>query len=212
VPVESIKALRDELDRHRRGVGDMRESLVQLRDDVENARYQIGVGDAQDSKDREIRDRIRELSQKERALLRGRGGKFGARLDRVYTAIERAEDVLDDFESKALREAERQIDKMRKLVQAESDRVAGYRAELVSLNDEAEEVIGGVTFANFTNVRKRFYELILKADVGIIDVAWMRKEEHGTRRNELTRNRLNEIKALDDEFHEVIEEKENKGQ
>jgi TolA-binding protein len=210
VPAESIKALTDELDRHRQGIVDMNESLSQLREDVENARYQIGVGDAQDNQDRKIRDRIRELSKQERALLRGRGGDLGARLDRVYTAIERAEDIIDDFETKVFREADRQIEEMRTLVKAESDRVAGYRAELLSLNEEAEEVIGGVTFANFTNVRKRFHELILKADVGIIDVAWMRKEEHGTRRNELTKDRLTEIKALDDEFHEVIEDGEKK--
>jgi TolA-binding protein len=212
VPEQNIKALREELGRHRKGIADMRESLVQLRDDVENARYQVGVGDAEDREDREIRRRIRELSKKERALLSGRGGDLGRRLDRVYSAIELTEDVIDAFEQKVMREAERQIAEMRKLVKAESDRVAGYRAELVSLNEEAEEVIGGVTFENFTNVRKRFHELILKADVGIIDVAWMRKEEHGTRRNELTKDRLNEIKALDDEFQEVIKSDEEKNQ
>lgn len=210
VPEQNIKALRDELDRHRRGIATMRETLGDLRDDVENARYQVGVGDADDREDREIRERIRALSKKERALLSGRGGDLGRRLDRIYAVIEETEDIVDSFEQQVMREAERQITEMRKLVKAESDRVAGYRAELVSLNEEAEEVIGGVTFENFTNVRKRFHDLILKADVGIIDVAWMRKEEHGTRRNELTKKRLNEIKALDEEFREVIQSAEEK--
>ena len=51
---------------------------------------------------------------------------------------------------------------------------------------------------------------VTAADVGIIDVAWMRKEEHSTRQQELTKDRLNEIKALDEEFQEVIESDEEK--
>jgi hypothetical protein len=39
--------------------------------------------------------------------------------------------------------------------------------------------------------------------VGIIDVAWLRKEEHSARRDELTKGRLQDIRILDDEFQEV---------
>lgn len=52
----------------------------------------------------------------------------------------------------------------------------------------------------------RFYDLVLRADVGNIDVAWAEREEHRMRVELLTRERAREIKALDDEFNEIMDQ------
>jgi len=77
------------------------------------------------------------------------------------------------------------------------------QAELRALRQEAEEVVGGVTYENFTGVRKRFRDLVIKADVGILDVSWLRKEEHTSRGTDLSRARAKELRQLDEEFREV---------
>lgn len=202
-PAESVQALKEELRRHRAGIEEMRSSVETLKEDVERARYQVGVGDNLDRRDEEIREEVRQLNGQERKILRERGGKTGKRLDRVYEEIERTEKVLLRLHGAIDREAERRIDELSAMVRAERDRVKLYRVELAELNDEAEDVVGGVTAKNFSNVRKRFQDLILKADVGIIDVAWMRKEEHKNRGTALTKDRLAEMQNLDAEFREV---------
>jgi hypothetical protein len=63
-----------------------------------------------------------------------------------------------------------------------------------------------VTYANFAAVRRRFYDLVLRADVGTIDVSWADREEHRMRVELLTRERAREIQALDDEFQEIMDE------
>jgi hypothetical protein len=88
----------------------------------------------------------------------------------------------------------------------ETRNVEGYRGQLATLETEAEDVVGGVTFANFSLVRARFYDLVLRADVGTIDVSWAEREEHRTRVEMLTRSRAFEIQALDDEFQEIMDE------
>ncbi len=212
VSEESLKALEDELKRHRAGVEEMRQKASDLREDVERARYQVGVGDVLDKKDQEIRAKMKDLNARERELLRSMGGQTGARIDMAYAAVEATEKVLEKLHHSIDREAERQIEELSTLVRTERARVTRYRAELLVLNREAEEVVGGVTFQNFSNVRKRFHDLILKADVGIIDVAWMRKEEHKARGASLTKDRLKEVRHLDEEFNEVIgEEKDSTG-
>ncbi len=203
VPAESIKAVGDELARHRESVARMREEMTVLKEEVEAQRYQVGVGDVKDREDRELRRRIKEIVQKERALLRGRSGSLGSRLDKVHAAINGAEATVVEFQRKVALEADRVIEDIRRQVNFERDQVAGYHRELGTIGDEAEQVVGSVTFANFSNVRKRFHELLLKADVGIIDVAWSRKEGHSERIRGLTKARLNEINWLDDEFREV---------
>ena len=139
------------------------------------------------------------MSERERAILRGVDSGF----EGAFAAIESADKVVTGLGREIDREAERQIEELSRQVATERDRVKRYRAELLALNGEAEEVVGGVTFENFSNVKKRFHDLILKADVGIIDVAWMRKEEHKARGTSLTKDRLAEIQALDEEFNEV---------
>jgi len=206
---ESVQAVIEELERHKAAIKSMREEVLGVRGDVDAARYTVGVGDNIDRRDAELKKQIRKLVEKERELLRGKGGDTGRRLEQVYAAADDVERLVSRFSDDVTREAHRQIATMRRQVRSERDRVASYQSELRLLNDEAEEVVGGVAFENFSNVRKRFYDLILKADVGIIDVAWLRKEEHTTRINELTKGRLNEIRTLDDEFQEVRSGTEN---
>ena len=203
VPAQSIQALRDELNRHRSGVDQMREDLTVLREDVERARYQIGVGDKEDRADEQLREKVRQICAKEREILRSRGGEAGRRIEAVLGMIEKTEQAISDFRIAAEKEADRQIEDIRRQVNAEREHVKQYRSELSVLNEEAEEVVGGVTFENFSNVRKRFHNLILKADVGVIDVAWMRKEQHKERGSSFNKERLEEIQNLDREFEEV---------
>jgi tetratricopeptide (TPR) repeat protein len=203
VPEANIKALRGELQRHRVGITKLQESMGDLRGQIDQARYQVGIGDSRDRRDEEIKVKIKELAKKERTLLRTRGGEVGRRIDTTLGAIDEVESRVSRFEREVEAEAERQVQRIRVQVRAERDRIGGYNSDLLALSDEAEEVVGGVAFENFTSVRKRFRDLVLKADVGIIDVAWLKKEEHTSRISEFTQSRLEEIKRLDDEFQEV---------
>ena len=55
---------------------------------------------------------------------------------------------------------------MRGVLDEESVKLDGYRTQLGELETESEDVVGGVTLANFRKVRQRFYDLVLRADVG----------------------------------------------
>ncbi len=102
---------------------------------------------------------------------------------------------------------EERIAEMRVVVEEERQKLAGYRAALAGLEGETEEVVGAVTYATWDDVRGRFYDLVLRADVGRIDVAWARREEHRTRVDMLTRERSRELRALDDEFRDIMDER-----
>ncbi|MCP4606866.1 MAG: tetratricopeptide repeat protein [Proteobacteria bacterium] len=209
VSKSDIEAVEQELNRHRQAVDELRVKVDRLRNDIDGARYQVGVGDNRDQGDENLKKKIRQLARRERNLLGSQDGKIGRRLESTHAAIDGAESVVTRFERGVDEEATRQVEAMRKQVRAERDRVSSYHSELRILGDEAEEVVGGVAFENFSKVRKRFYGLVLQADVGIIDVAWLKKEEHTSRINELTKGRLNDIRVLDDEFQEVQDGQED---
>ena len=49
----------------------------------------------------------------------------------------------------------------------------------------------------------RFYNIVLRAEVGIIDVAWALKESSTKNSTRLVAERKRELKLLDDEFKQV---------
>ncbi len=65
---------------------------------------------------------------------------------------------------------------------------------------------GGLAQAMFTRVADRFYDLVVRSDVGIIDVAWALKQNKTDENSRLTREKKRELKLLDDEFKDVLKE------
>jgi hypothetical protein len=203
VQEESLVEIRSELSRYQHEANGMRQELEHLRNDIDTARYQLGVGDIGDKSDSELAVQIGDLSKQERNLIAKSDSPVGRRVEKVYQVIDSTEAILSHFSQDVENEAIIRVGKMRQQVRAEKDQVAAYRKELIMLSDEAEEVVGGVAFENFLHVRDRFYELVLKADVGLIDVVWLFKEEHTNRITNLSKARVDEIKRLDEKFQEV---------
>jgi hypothetical protein len=85
--------------------------------------------------------------------------------------------------------------------------LVGYRESLTQLDSETEFVVGGLALMNYRQVQKRFYDLVLKADVGVVDVGWAEREEHRTRIELLTRERARSMQSLDDEFREIMDDR-----
>jgi hypothetical protein len=95
---------------------------------------------------------------------------------------------------------------MRKVLDEEGAKLTGYRNQLGTLEGQSEEVVGGIALANFRSVRQRFYDLVLRADVGIVDVSWAVREEHRVRGETLTRERARALKALEDEYRDIMDQ------
>ena len=77
---------------------------------------------------------------------------------------------------------------------------------LRAIETRADDVAGGVTVDGFREVSKTFYEIVVRADVGIIDVAWALKDAKTKQVSSLVRQRKMDLKLLDDEFAAVLQE------
>jgi hypothetical protein len=55
-------------------------------------------------------------------------------------------------------------------------------------------------------VRKQFYDLVLKADVGLVDVAFTRKQDKTTEIQKLSSQKDHELQSLQKEFEEVLKD------
>ncbi|MCB9591663.1 MAG: tetratricopeptide repeat protein [Sandaracinaceae bacterium] len=194
------EAIRRELEGHRQAVTEYREQIRQLTIALEAARLQVGPGDARYQRHEQLRREHARLVALEREQI------TDPRMRGLFERVDAVETRLDARDREVLQIVEERTADIRRQLREESENLVGYRQALTGLEAETEEVVGGVTYENFLQVQHRFYDLVLRADVGRIDVAWARREEHRMRVEMLTRERAREMRNLDDEFREIMED------
>ncbi len=202
------EAVERELALQKQGVEAYRDQIRHLERAIEVGRIQVGVGDARYQRDDRLRAEYNALVERERRLMAAQGLRRDPKVDRLFGRIAAIEARLDAHDQRVDAVLAERVAEMRRVVEEERQKLTGYREALGQLEVEAEDVVGAVAFMNFDGVRRRFYDLVLRADVGRIDVAWARREEHRMRIDMLTRERARELQAIDDEFREVMDEEQ----
>jgi chromosome segregation ATPase len=197
-----VTGLREQLEQQRQAVTSYRQEIQQIELAIEVGRLQVGVGDVRYQRDETLRQEYAALVARERQLSGGRASD----LDPLFARAQEIESTLDQRDARIDQVVEQRVQEIRRVLDEETANVAGYQQAIASLETETEEVVGAVTHATFTDVRHRFYDLVLRADVGRIDVSWARREEHRMRVDMLTRERSRDIRALDDEFRDIMDE------
>jgi len=97
-------------------------------------------------------------------------------------------------------------------VKVELDRqrtdLAGFQKEFADQEAESKSLGGTVLAQSFREVKSKFYDVIVRADVGVIDVSWSRKEDSDDEIKRLNFEKQREAKQIRDEFREIIEEQQ----
>jgi TolA-binding protein len=198
---EGVSAMQTELNAQKGAVQGFRKQVEELKLQLEAGRLQVGVGDARYTHDDAVRAQYIALVDRERGML----GADPA-VDTMFRRLGAVESTVGGYDAQIDSAIAERIAQMKLVLNAETTNVEGYQSQLGTLETDAEDVVGSVTYANFSTVRRRFYDLVLRADVGTIDVSWADREEHRMRVELLTRERAREIQGLDDEFKEIMDE------
>jgi TolA-binding protein len=205
---ESTDAVHAELTTQKAAVDEYRRQIKELGLKIETGRLQVGVGDADSERDDGLRKEYNQLVERERQILQGLGAHADEQVEAAFRRSAVIEGVLDSHDREIDAIVVERVAEMRKVLDEEGAKLVGYRTQLGTLEGQSEEVVGGIALANFRGVRQRFYDLVLRADVGIVDVAWSVREEHRVRGETLTRERARALKALEDEYHDIMDTQE----
>lgn len=201
---EAVATVQRELNSHRKAVDVYRQSLADASHVIEAGRLRVGVDDERYKADRAARQRYKELVDRELSLLRAAGIASAVEVEGVNARLGLIEAKVashDQYIDGVLAERDAEI---RRLLAVEQATVEGHRQHLASLETHSEDVVGGATYAGFSNVRQRLYDLVLRADVGGVDVRWAEREKHRINVERLTRERARVLQALDNEYNEIM--------
>jgi hypothetical protein len=93
---------------------------------------------------------------------------------------------------------------LRSRLQREAQALAGSDRDVGDIEGGPKQLLGRIAFESFARVGRIFYDLVLKADVGIIDSAWTQKRERSDSITALEEKKQRQLRDLADEFGEVL--------
>lgn len=123
---------------------------------------------------------------------------LGDRASRLADQLAQLDQQIDQRVEQGLAQVRTTIDGARKDLEQ-------YKQELAQTNAEAQAVGGAILAASFKDVKDRFYDVVIRSDVGTVDVAWSQKEDTDDDLKRLNLARQREVKQLKDEFRDILE-------
>jgi tetratricopeptide (TPR) repeat protein len=202
----------EEMRKHKEVVAEYEEELRALRQDIGKVTDATGGSEGSDG-DAAVRGAYRAAAARTfTALAAGRDvltGSARERLGRLEAARARLPEILvrADKVKLALRGGARAgAAGLRARVQSQRRLLKEYSGDLGGVQEETKSLIGRIAFKSFRDVRAQFYRLVLKADVGIIDVAWQRKRERLDRIQQLAAQKAADGAAMEQEYRSVLRE------
>lgn len=219
-----INANRDDLNPQELGLLEERIRTIQteiaaLEKDIESVSSDlrtaeaVGSGDAGRLRAQNLRKQYSEMLAQETQILKSLRGKvpgdlqaMTARIDQQRTSLAQIDVDLQTLQANMEQQVETRVNELRGVLAVEADRVQTYGVEHSALAATTGEILGPVAARTLNDVGRQFKELVLQADVGIIDVAWARKQAETKKVNDLIKEQQDRTVELESEFADVLEE------
>ncbi len=184
----------------------LEEVRKQLQDQRETVAASVGGEDV-------IRTKYGEVLAREHALMARVESQLGGDATRVVTRahelrsqiaavrqrVTSAKGILHD-------QVRRRGEDIKQKVLAEQRLLQGYGGDVNAVSGDARNLVGRIAFDSFQRVRQQFYDLVMKADVGVVDVSFTRKQDRTSKIQDLSQKKDRELQALDAEFKEVLKD------
>jgi len=201
-------------------VRDMREAIDELRtlhdklrEEISDAARDATAAGAAGAAERATAQRLDELLRQESAIQNGAlarlGGADRGQVDRVNGVLSRCDAIerqLGEFDKRVDGQVDVRLGEVKKYLATEKEELASATTKLGAVIDSSKSLGGGLAQAMFTKVADKFYDLVVRSDVGIIDVSWGLKDQKTSAVTKLTNQKNLELKALEEDFHKVLED------
>ena len=204
--------LLDEIRKHREVVAGYDEELKELRREIGFTGDALTGSEGAEG-DGAVRRAYREALAREWEALSRAGAALGGgdreRFDRLAGTRARFPELLDRVArlKGELRGTARGLASgLAARVQVERQRMSRELGDLDRAQQETRRYVGRIAYQSFRAVRQQFYQLVLKADVGIVDVAWQRKRERVEKIQQLSTQKSADLATMDQEYQDVLRE------
>ena len=211
VEAADVRNLQDELDKVQNS---LRDAISQLRPLQTEATLRRILGTSSQPADSEMADMDQSVKdnftqvRRELGQYRSRVTAPGAydlfsRVDHLWGDIDTVAGRVDTIAGLLASVEQDEIVRLEQEFVREANGLARLEAGITSVWNETSELGVDATRAGFGDLTDFFNESVMKADMGIVDVYWLRKVEVSDRIEELNEERVELMKELDRRFEAI---------
>ena len=189
----------------------MRSLETDLKTAIRSEKDQLTLAGAAGSQESAIRAQYREAVTREAGLAADLMPHAATDLRAMVPVVSKARDNalallgrMDQFNQALHQQVDGQASEIRGVVLLERSRLEEYERMVGAYQGDAREMASVLTQIALKGVRDQFYDVVLRADVGLIDLAWESKQERTEEVSRLVRKQKADMLALDREFEEVL--------
>jgi tetratricopeptide (TPR) repeat protein len=160
-----------------------------------------------------LKGQFAQAQAEEQALLRSHRGRAQgelqgvlARIDQQRVALTSITDDLRQLQGSLEENVKDEVAQLRRGIAEEVAKLERYNGEHSGLTGESDRLVGPVATRSLSSVGEQFKNLVLKADVGIIDVAWARKQAETDKVNAMLKQAQDRATELETDFADVLKE------
>ncbi len=189
----------DKLEQEKKRTLELIEKVVQFKKETEEEKNKLLLGGDILSKMIIVRDSYGKIIAEQERLMSGSATASTAdkgRLDGLRDRIGTTARQVEGFNDKLSEVIGGIIQNIRDSFESEKMKVEEYKSQLLALKRETAETASMAMYTNISKVNRTFDDLVLQADLGIIDVAWEKKEEATQNLNKLRTRMAEEIQEL----------------
>jgi tetratricopeptide (TPR) repeat protein len=201
---------REKIDGEKALIATAEDALTDLRKDLNKEKARVGLGDDATVIDDDLKRRYSEVLSEEHTLVAevlsraGGAGGVVSRAEALIARITAIEAGLRDFNTELETYVAARVEEFASIVREEKAKLVVYRTEMGGIEGDVTGLAGELAFKSFLAVKGKFYDLVLQADVGFLDVAWSEKELKSDAVSKLVSAKARDLKVLDREFDEVL--------
>jgi len=197
----------------RAAIDELHASHDRVRDEIAVASRESSTAGAAGEEELQMTRRLSELLKQEQEVQSRAKYRLPLdrqnQVDRITGVLARA-DAIDaqvrELDQRIDAQAQVRLEKVKGYLATEKEELRQAGSKLGAVVGESQSLGGGLAQAMFTKVAARFYDLVVRSDVGIIDVAWGLKDQKTQTVTRLTTQKNLEAKALDEDFKKLLEE------
>ena len=201
-----VRDMRGVIENLRTSHDKLREAIADARRDATAAG---GIGESERETAKKLTDLLKQEMEIQKQASQRLSGNDRTQVDRMNGVLSRCDAIesqLGSFDTRVDAQVTARLETVNRYLTAEKEELAKAGDKLGSVMEQSKTLGGGLAQAMFTKVADKFYDLVVRSDVGLIDVSWGLKDQKTQAVNKLTNLKNLELKAIDEDYRKVLEE------
>lgn len=205
------REIESELIKERDRLRDLYKRLVALKDSIEREVLRVGVGDFVVRAESNMKAKLVRLQRRDDEFYRRYQSSVPSsqrslvtRLHGLRTRVWAAMTSLDNITVRIEQKIDEKVRTFQTILQAEKQKLVRYRRSVENYERDSRLLSGEIGQKQFDLVYKKLSNIILEADVGILDVAWKKKKDESQKIRKLQEDQRKLLLNLRQNYQALI--------